>query len=70
LPTMLLFDEDIVLRNRIQSLFLRAQAALGFRRMRECEALLGEVLQLDPSHAGASDLLRRLARYPVDALMP
>jgi tetratricopeptide (TPR) repeat protein len=60
LPTMLLFDEDLVLRNRIQSLFLRAQAALGLHRHEAAEALTREVLTLDPSHTGAADLLHRL----------
>jgi tetratricopeptide (TPR) repeat protein len=59
LPTMLLFDEDLVLRNRIQSLFLRAQAALGLHRHEAAEALTREVLTLDPSHTGAVDLLHR-----------
>jgi tetratricopeptide (TPR) repeat protein len=59
LPTMLLFDEDLVLRNRIQSLFLRAQAALGLHRHEAAEALTREVLTLDPSHTGAADLLHR-----------
>ena len=60
LPTMLLFDEDLVLRNHIHSLFLRAQAALGLRQREEAEALARKVLALDPSHTGAADLLHRL----------
>ena len=59
LPTMLLFDENLALRNRIQSLFLRAQAALGLHRHEAAEALTREVLTLDPSHTGAADLLHR-----------
>jgi tetratricopeptide (TPR) repeat protein len=62
LPTMLLFDDDLVLRNRIQSLFLRAQAALGLHRSEEAEALAREVLTLDPSHTGAADLIQRLTQ--------
>jgi tetratricopeptide (TPR) repeat protein len=60
LPSMLLFDDDLVLRNRIQSLYLRAQAALGLRRSAEAESHARELLRLDPSHTGASDLLHRL----------
>lgn len=67
LPTMLLFDEDLVLRNRIQSLFLRAQATLGLHRPVEAEALAREVLQSDPSHTGAADLLHRLAQQAAAA---
>ena len=62
LPTMLLFDDDLVLRNRIQSLSLRAQAALGLHRSEEAEALAREVLTLDPSHTGAADLIQRLTQ--------
>ena len=60
LPTMLLFDDDLVLRNRIQSMYLRAQAALGLHQTAEAESLANEILRLDPSHTGASDLLHRL----------
>ena len=60
LPTMLLFDEDLVLRNRIQSYFLRAQAALGLRESEEAAAFAREVLRLEPSHVGAADLLHRI----------
>jgi tetratricopeptide (TPR) repeat protein len=62
LPTMLLFDDDLVLRNRIQSLLLRAQAALGLHRSEEAEALTRNVLTLDPSHTGAADLLQYLTQ--------
>jgi tetratricopeptide (TPR) repeat protein len=62
LPTMLLFDEDLVLRNRIQSLLLHAQAALGLHRSEEADALARTVLTLDPSHTGAADLLQYLTQ--------
>ena len=62
LPTMLLFDEDLVQRNRIQSLYLRAQAALGLHETEKSGSLAREVLGLDASHAGASDLLQRLTQ--------
>jgi tetratricopeptide (TPR) repeat protein len=58
LPAMLLFNEDLALRNRISSLFLRAQAAAGLKRTTEAKSLFQEVLGLDASHAGAADLLR------------
>ena len=63
LPTMLLFDDDLVLRNRIQSLYLRAQAALGLHQPTEAESFAREVLQLDPSHTGAHDLIQG-ERFP------
>jgi hypothetical protein len=61
LPAMLLFNEYLALRNRINSLFLRAQAVAGLKRTTEAQSLLQEVLALDASHAGAADLLRESA---------
>jgi tetratricopeptide (TPR) repeat protein len=57
LPTMLLFEEDLVLRQKISSKFLRAQALLGLGRLAEGTALLEEVHELDANHSGAADLL-------------
>ena len=68
LPAMLLFDDDLALRNRIESLFLRAQAALGLEELGEAETLAREVLVLDPSHTGAADLMRRLMRLGAGAM--
>jgi len=62
LPAMLLFNEDLGQRNRIDGLFLRAQALAGLSRTAEAQSLLQEVLKLDGSHAGASDLLVQLGR--------
>ncbi|MBB6144261.1 tetratricopeptide (TPR) repeat protein [Silvibacterium bohemicum] len=57
LPTMLLFEEDLILRQEITAKFLRAQALLGLGRSSEGEALLTEVRHLDANHSGAADLL-------------
>lgn len=65
LPTMLLFDEDLDRRNRIEARFLRAQAAWGMDKREDAVALLTEVLGLDSNHAGAADLLRQLQQQPV-----
>jgi tetratricopeptide (TPR) repeat protein len=64
LPTMLLFEEDLELRNRVEAKFLRAQAAFGLKQYLEAEALLKEVLELDRNHMAAADLLEQL-RTPV-----
>jgi tetratricopeptide (TPR) repeat protein len=58
LPAMLLFEEDIQRRHSITARFLEAQAHLGLGLQREGLALLQEVLQMDPGHSGAIDLLR------------
>jgi tetratricopeptide (TPR) repeat protein len=57
LPTMLLFDDDLDLRQKISARFLRAQALLGLGRLSEGTALLSEVRTLDANHSGAADLL-------------
>jgi tetratricopeptide (TPR) repeat protein len=63
LPALLLFNEDLVRRNRIETLFLRAQALAGLSRAAEAQRLLQQVLELDRSHAGASDLLEQLGKF-------
>jgi tetratricopeptide (TPR) repeat protein len=57
LPTMLLFDDDLQLRQETTALFLRAQACLGLGRATKAKALLRQVLQRDPNHARAADLI-------------
>ncbi len=59
LPTMLLFEEDLVRRNRIEALVLRGQALLGLEKTQEAIAILHEVLGLDSNHTAASDLLQQ-----------
>ncbi len=54
---MLLFDEDLSLRQEISAKFLRAQALVGLGRLAEGTALLEEVCILDANHSGAADML-------------
>jgi tetratricopeptide (TPR) repeat protein len=58
LPAMLLFDDDIELRNKIDAIYLRGQAEFGLGYLVEAEMHLREVLMLDKNHAGAADLLQ------------
>jgi len=58
LPAMLLFEEDLALRNRTAALFLRAQSCLGLGLSEEANELLKEVLRLDSNHSAAADLLQ------------
>ena len=60
LPAMLLFDEDLPQRNRVNALFLRAQALSGLDRKAESENLIRAILGIDRNHAGAADLLSQL----------
>jgi tetratricopeptide (TPR) repeat protein len=64
LPAMLLFSEDLARRNRIEALFLRAQALAGLGRSDAAVGLLRNLLSLDGSHSGACDLLKQLS--PID----
>ncbi len=57
LPTMLLFDDDLAERQKTEALFLQAQARLGLGEKTKARRLLREVLQRNPSHALAADLL-------------
>ena len=57
LPTMLLFDDDLQFRQETAALFLQAQAWLGLGKPAKAKLLLKKVLQRDPSHALAADLM-------------
>lgn len=57
LPTMLLFQDDLAARQRTTAMFLEAQARLGLRQAAAARKLLRQVLQRDPAHAPAQDLL-------------
>lgn len=57
LPAMLLFEEDLVQRQKISAKFLRTQALLGLGHTEQGFSLLNEVRSLDENHAGAADLL-------------
>jgi len=58
LPAMLLFEDDPRRRNRVDALFLHAQAAIGLGRAEDSERALRDLLELDANHAGATDLMR------------
>jgi len=58
IPTMLLFQEDLVRSNLIESKFLRAQAYIGLDRTPEAHVLLLSILEMDPNQIRAADLLR------------
>jgi tetratricopeptide (TPR) repeat protein len=57
LPDMLLFEDDLNQRQKIESKFLSAQANLGLGDLAAGQSLLREVLEVNPSHALAADLL-------------
>jgi hypothetical protein len=57
---MLLLNEDIVQRNRIEAQFLRAQALAGLDHIAESETLSRQILEIDKNHTGAADLLDQI----------
>lgn len=62
LPAMLLFDEDLQMRQTIAARFLEAQAQLGLGEEREGLNLLEQVREMDGSHTGAIDLMKTYGR--------
>jgi predicted Zn-dependent protease len=56
LPTMLLFEDDLQLRQETTALFLEAQARLGLGQTSRARTLLRTVLERDPNHPLAADL--------------
>ncbi|RYG35161.1 DUF5107 domain-containing protein [bacterium] len=60
LPTMLLFEDDLQVRQGNTARFMLAQAALGLGHGDRARSLLDEVLRIDPNHAMALDFRSRL----------
>jgi len=56
LPTMLLFEDDLQVRQETTAWFLQAQAQLGLGQKSRAGRTLKQVLRRDPNHAGAADL--------------
>jgi tetratricopeptide (TPR) repeat protein len=57
LPTMLLFEDDLQLRQTNRAKVILAQVAAGFGKKAEAERLLEEVLSEDPSDPMARNML-------------
>jgi len=57
LPSMLLFQDDLQQRQKTRASFLSAQALLGLGQRKPAGALLRRILERDPSHALAFDLI-------------
>ena len=55
LPTLLLFEDDLLYRQATTALFLQAQAHLGLGRKAKALGLLKSVLRRDPNHPLAAD---------------
>ncbi|WP_184546514.1 DUF5107 domain-containing protein [Mucilaginibacter sp. FT3.2] len=53
LPNLLIFDDDLNLRNTIHAYFLQGLGLLGLHEFKAAEAMFDKVLKLDTAHAGA-----------------
>jgi tetratricopeptide (TPR) repeat protein len=60
LPTLLLFDDDLTARVRLEAAWLEGLALLGLGRARAGSRALRAVLRVDPAHQGAVLRLREL----------
>ncbi len=68
LPTMLLFDDDLQLRQETTALVLQAQAQFGLGKTTNAESNLRTVLRRDPNHAFAADLLAEISARRVNKM--
>jgi tetratricopeptide (TPR) repeat protein len=64
LPTMLLFEDDLVKRHRMEVSLLKAQALVGTGDRAGAACLLREILTLDKNHTIAADLLASVVMVP------
>lgn len=64
LPNLLVFDDDLDLRHRVECSWMRALISLGRGKIEESQAQISNVLQNNPYHLLALDLQRRLAHQP------
>jgi hypothetical protein len=58
LPALLLFEDDLQRRQKTIAMFLEAQAWLGLGHRLKGRRLLEIVLDRDPSHGSAADLIK------------
>jgi len=64
LPNLLLFEDDLQKRNRVDCLFLLALGELGLRNLERAIQLLNQVLSLDCNHIAAQLEIESLTRIP------
>lgn len=53
LPNLLIFEDDLNLRNKVHCLFIKGLGYLGLQNTEHAKIAFEEVLALDPGHAGA-----------------
>lgn len=60
LPDLLVFDQDLDLRNRIHCLYMTGLGYLGLEDYKKCRELLEKTLQMNVYHQGAAIHLRMI----------
>ena len=53
LPNLLIFDDNLNLRNRIHCLYITGLGLAGLKNFKEAEQALNQVLELEATHLGA-----------------
>lgn len=64
LPTFLLFDDDLQLRNRVTTRYLEGLALFGLGQGRRAMRAFRDVLELDVNHVGAATRLAAMSERP------
>jgi tetratricopeptide (TPR) repeat protein len=64
LPNLLIFDDDLNLRNQIHCLYIKALGLAGLGRNQEALAILEKVLSVDKMHSGAKVHYEMIANHP------
>jgi tetratricopeptide (TPR) repeat protein len=57
LPNLLIFDDDLDMRNRVHTYFLQGLGMLGLDKFEAAQAMFIQVIDLDAMHAGAKSHL-------------
>ncbi|WP_342646831.1 DUF5107 domain-containing protein [Mucilaginibacter sp. CSA2-8R] len=65
LPNLLIFDDDLNLRNQIHCLYIKALGLAGLGRNQEALALLEKVLSVDKMHSGAKVHYAMIANHQI-----
>jgi tetratricopeptide (TPR) repeat protein len=66
LPNLLIFEDDLNLRNRIHTAFIQGLGHLGLDELDKASELFSKVLELDASHTSGKVLLEITREFPRD----
>jgi len=63
LPDLLIFEDDLNLRNNIHVLFLQALGYLGLKQFSEANSLFEQVLELEAAHLGSRNHIQSITPF-------